>query len=564
MDENDLSLEEFVRLPTTVDFQALASEAFLEYLRERPYLRAGARLANDYIVVYTNEKNIPQVYRELGGNFSVFYPKILSPVDFAANESAGITRVLEQPFLDLTGSGVIIGIADTGTDISLEDLRYEDGSTRLLGLWDQTLEGSREEGIYFGSTYSREDINKLLSSYDGASPLPGQDNDGHGTFMATVAAGSEKGDYLGAAPGASLVCVKLRRAGEYHIRRFLLSPEDPALYESSDMLLGIRYILRKALSLRMPAVIMIGMGSNFSAHDGNSLFEDYISFAAQRAGFAFVTAAGNESDARHHTQGRVKSGEAQSIDIRVGRQGVSFGTIIYVAAFDKISVGVRSPTGEVMTRKPFRPGDEYRERLILEESEITLRYSSDNSNIIWVGLEKATAGIWEINISGDRIIDGRYWAWLPLTGQVDPSVEFLKPVPEYTIVFPAAAQRSITCGAYNSFDDSLFSSSSWGPTRLPRISPDIVAPGVRIGGIYPEGTGTMTGTSAAAAVTAGAAALLMEWGIVKGNIPGMNGDIIRNLLIGGASRQDNMEYPDNKWGYGRLDLYGSFNYIRNT
>lgn len=561
-EEDMLPLNEFVRLPTTVDFQALASESFLEYARTRPYLHLGTRLANDYIVVYTNERNIPQVYSELGGNFMLFAPKIMSPVDIGSNDSAGITRVIGQPFLNLTGGGVIIGLVDTGIDFTLDAFKYEDGSTKLLGLWDQTIDGKHDDAVYFGATYDKNDINAALFSNDPLSLIPSIDEDGHGTFMASVAAANTRDNYIGAAPGANLICVKLRRARQYYIDKYLLSHDNPTLYESSDFILGVKYILDKAIALKMPAVIMIGMGSNTSAHDGNTLFEDYISFVSQRAGYAFVTAAGNEANARHHTQGTVGDGGTESINIKVGRQGVSFGTIIFNQAFDKVSVSVTSPTGEIMARKPFRAGEEYTEKLILENTTITLRYARDTNDAIWVGLDSATEGIWEITLYGDNIIDGSYWAWLPISGQVDPSVEFLRPVPEYTIVYPAAAIRTITCGAYNSVDGSLLVSSSWGPTRLPKIAPDFVAPGVRVGGIYPEGYGSMTGTSVSSAVTAGAAALMLEWGIIKKNMPGMNGDIIRSLFIGGAVREQNLEYPNNKWGYGKLNLYNTFNYLR--
>ena len=558
---DNIPLEEFVQLPTTVDFQVLDSERFREYAALRPYLYPGTTLANGYRVVYTEEKYISQVYRDLGGDFLFFEPKILSPVDIAANDSAGITAVLGQPFLDLTGSGVIIGIVDTGIDISQNAFRYEDGSTRIAALWDQTLDGKRTDGIYYGSVYDSEDINELLS---GTSPLPGTDEDGHGTFLASVAASSRQDKYIGSAPGAELICVKLRRARDFYIRSYLLSPDDPALYESTDYLLGVKFILDRAIALGRPAVILIGMGSNTSAHDGNTLFEDYISFVAQRPGFAFVNAAGNEANARHHTQGRIPDKGTDTVSIKVGRQGVSFGTLIFSPSFDKVSVSVTSPTGEIMARKPFRSGEQYREKLILEDTTIILRYSRDLNDTAWIGLDKATEGIWQITLYGDKIIDGSYQAWLPITGQIDPSVEFLRPVPEYTVVYPSAAARTICCGAYNSFDGSLLVSSSWGPTRSAKTAPDLTAPGVRIGGIYPEGEGVMTGTSVSAAVCAGAAALLLEWGIVKGNMPSMNGDIIRSLLIGGAARGQCIIYPNNQWGYGKLDLYNTFQYLRET
>lgn len=554
------SLEEFVRLPTSVDFQVIDSDSFRSYAAQRPYIYPGTTLANGYTVVYTDEKYISEIYRELGGDFLFFEPKILSPVDTAANDSSGITAVLGQPFLDLSGSGVIIGIVDTGIDISQEAFRYADGSTRIAALWDQTLDGEKSGGIYYGSVYDREMINAALS--DGF--YPGNDEDGHGTFLASVAASGRDDQYIGAAPGAELICVKLRRARDFYIRSYLLSHDNPTLYESTDFLLGVKFVLDRAIALGRPAVILIGMGSNTSAHDGNTLFEEYISFVAQRPGYAFVCAAGNEANARHHTQGRVPDRGTDTVSIKVGRQGVSFGTLLFSQSFDKVSVSVTSPTGEVMARKPFRAGEEYREKLILEDTTIILRYSRDLNDTAWIGLDQATEGIWQITLYGDKIIDGSYQAWLPITGQVDPSVEFLRPVPEYTIVYPSAAARTICCGAYNSFDGSLLVSSSWGPTRSAKPAPDLAAPGVKIIGIYPEGEGSMTGTSVSAAVCAGAAALLLEWGIVKGNMPSMNGDIVRSLLIGGAARRQGTIYPNNQWGYGKLDLYNTFQYLRET
>ncbi len=565
MDEDLLPLEEYVKLPTTVDFQVINTRRFQDYAADKPYLHFGTELANNYIIVYTNEKYIQGLLMDLGSDFLSFYPKILSPLDSVGNDRSGITQVLNQPFLDLSGRGVIIGIVDTGIDYTQKAFQFEDGTSKILHLWDQTVDGKRSEGLYFGSDYDNSDLNRALRSETPLNVVPQTDEDGHGTFLASVAAANESGDYIGAAPKASLIAVKLRRARDFYIRRYLLSPDNPNLYESSDYLLGIKYILDRSIVLGKPVVICIGMGSNTSAHDGNTLFEDYISFVSQRAGVAFVTAAGNEANARHHTQGKFSTGNSvQTVSIKVGRQGVSFSVIIFGPAFDKLSVGVVSPTGEAVPRIPFRSGLEYAEKLIMEETRVFIKYFKDINNNIIVGFESATEGIWDIQLYGDSIIDGSYFAWLPMTGQVSPEVEFLKPVPETTIVYPAAALRSITCGAYNSDDGSLSVSSSWGPTRMPRIAPDFVAPGVGVRGIYPTGYGTMTGTSAAAAITAGAAALLMEWGILQNNMPTINGDLIKSLLIGGCTRESGLSYPNNKWGYGKLNLYDTFVYLRET
>ena len=564
-DEDRLPLEEYIKLPTTVDFQVINTARFREYARDKPYLHFGTELANNYVIVYTNEKYIQGLLMELGSDFLSFYPKIMSPLDSVGNDISGITQVLNQPFLNLSGRGVIIGIIDTGIDFTKKAFQFEDGTSKILNLWDQTIDGVRSAGIYFGSDYSNEQINNALVSDRPYSIVPMTDEDGHGTFLASVAAANETGDYIGAAPKASIIGVKLRRARPYYINRYLLSQDNPNLYESSDFLLGIKYILDKSAEYNMPVVICIGMGSNTSAHDGNTMFEDYISFVSQRPGVAFVTAAGNESNARHHTQGKIQaSSMVENMSIKVGEQGTSFSVIIFGPAFDKLSLGIVSPTGEAIPRLPFRSGLEYSEKLVMEDATVFIKYFKDINNNIIVGIQNATEGIWDIRIFGDSIVDGQYWAWLPITGQVSGSVEFLRPVPEYTIVYPAAAMRSITCGAYSADDGSLSVSSSWGPTRMPRMSPDFVAPGVDVRGIYPTGYGTMTGTSAAAAITTGAAALLMEWGIIQKNMPTINGDLIKSLFISGCRRDENISYPNIKWGYGKLDLYNTFIALRET
>lgn len=573
IDEDSLPLDEFIKLPTTIDFQVINTERFIAYAKDKPYLHFGTQFANDYIVGYTNVKNLPKLLEDTGSDFLSLLPRIMSPTDSKSNDVSGITQVSNQPFLDITGRGVIIGIVDTGIDYTKDAFKFEDGTSKILFLWDQTIDGPRPDYLYFGAAYDKAKIDEALRAEDPYSIVPSRDDDGHGTFLASVAASNQKGEYIGAAPKAYLMVVKLRRASDFLIDRYLVTKDNPNLYASTDYMLGMKHLLDRAEELDMPVVMCVGMGTNGGAHDGSSLMEDYISFLSQRPGFAFITAAGNESNARHHTQGKIPyNNGTDQISIKVGEQGASFTVIIFGPGFDKVSMGITSPTGEVVARVPFKSGLQYTERLVLEQTSITIRYFKGGNNEIIVAFEDATQGIWDITLFGDLVISGEYWAWLPITGQVSPSVEFLKPVPDYTVVVPATALRSITCGAYNSDDNSLYISSSWGPTRLPRMAPDFVAPGVRVKGIYPTGYGTMTGTSVAAAVTAGAAALLMEWAIVDENIPTIDADLIRSLLISGCVRENNLQYPNTKWGYGKLNLYGTFevitekiiNYRRNT
>lgn len=564
-DELNLPLSEFVKLPTTVDFQFLNTERFKIFARSHPYIRLGTEFEDGYIVGYINQAYVTQLLSDLGGDFLYFLPRIMSPTDSHSNDASGITQVLNQPFLNLSGRGVIIGIVDTGIDYRKDAFKFEDGSTKILGIWDQTVDGKRQDDLYFGSTYTSDDINNANRSSDPYSIVPSVDEDGHGTFLASVAASNEPGEYIGAAPKAYLLIVKLKKASQYLIDRYLITNDNPNLYESTDYMLGMKYILDASEKFNMPIVMCIGMGTNDGAHDGNSLIEEYISFVSQRVGYAFVTAVGNEANAKHHTQGRIPATRAaDQISIKVGEQGASFTVIIHSSGYDKISAGVTSPTGEAVSRVSFQSGLEFSNQLVLENTRITLRYFRDNNNNVIVSFKNATQGIWNIILYGDLIINGEYWAWLPITGQISPTVEFLRPTPEYTIVIPSTALRAIKCGAYNSKDQSLLVSSSWGPTRLLRIAPDFVAPGVDVKGIYPTGYGTMTGTSVAAAITAGIAALLFEWGIVNGNKPAMDSDLIRSYLISGCQRERNLAYPNIQWGFGKVNLYGTFEVIKES
>ncbi len=565
IDENILTLDEFIKLPTTVSFNVVNIDRFQAYARDKPYIRLGTQLANLLVIAYTNQNNISRIFEELGSEFLDFFPKLLSPLDARSNEASGIAQVLNQPILNLSGRGVIIGFIDTGIDYTKEAFKFEDGTTKILYIWDQTIDGDRPDYLYYGAAYTSEQINEALASENPFDVVPSRDDDGHGTFLASVAASNETGNYIGAAPKSYIISVKLRSAHEFYREMFLIDRNNPNVYESTDYLLGMKYIFDRSEELNLPVVLCVGVGSNMGGHDGNSALEDYIDFVVQNTGYAVVAAAGNESNARHHTQGRILStGQSDTISLKTGRDGSSFSLFIYAANYDRISVSVTSPTGDIVARVPFRVGTRYSKTLLLENTTITIEYYRGSNTIIFLRFIAATQGIWEITLYGNVVVSGEYHAWLPITGQADVGLEFLKPVPEYTIVFPATSMRGMACGAYNSNDGSLFVSSSWGPTRHPRHSPDFVAPGVNVAGIYPTGSGTMTGTSVSAAVVAGASALSLEWGILQGYYPSMDGPLVKALLISGAIRDTGGIYPSNKWGFGKINLYESFRSIQET
>lgn len=558
----NMSLDEFIMQPDTVEFSFINSRRFQRYIANKPYIKISTvLLAGDYAIAYTKERFIEEIFRDLGSDYLEFFPQILSLLSIESNLAAGIAPLHQHPYLQLTGQGVIIALIDTGIDYTKEAFIYEDGTSKIKYIWDQTIDGDRPDDVHFGSVYPQEVINEALASNAPFSIVPSVDTIGHGTFLASVAAGRERNDYIGAAPDAEIIAVKLKKASRFQIER-LNVPDNNNLFSSIDFLLGLKFVLERAAELAAPVVVCIGLGSNFGGHDGITLFEQYLSAVTQRAGIICVAAGGNESNTRHHTNGTIeRTGDMRTVSINVGENAGNFPVTILSSAYDKISVAVISPIGETTGRIPFNHAYTFTKRLTLEDSQITVRYYRDANSLAIIDISNPTKGIWNIILYGDAIIDGEYHSWLPVTGVISPNIVFFEPTPYDTIVIPATAYRIITTGAYNSFENSLFVSSSWGPTRLPRMSPDFVAPGVNIKGVYPWGYGTMTGTSVAAAVTSGACALLLQWAIVNENEPGMDLDRVRALLISGCTRIESIMYPNAQWGFGTLNLLNVFNFI---
>lgn len=564
-------LARLLAAPDTIDFIVRRSEYFETFINAEEEAVIAQQLGEGRLaLVYASPASFEHLWNTLGTSFISSISLVLGLLDRASLEAASIIQVHQQPYLDLMGRGVIIGFVDTGIDYTQPVFQYEDGTSKILYIFDQTIEGSPPEGYTVGTEYTNEQINLALQSDDPYSIVPHQDNSGHGTFLASIAAGRQVGNFVGAAPAADIIAVKLRKARPFYLERFAVPPEQENAYASSAVIVGVEYILQKALELNRPVAICIGLGTNQAGHDGSSILEEYLASTSNLRGVCICVAAGNESQARHHMQGMISGeNETQFIDIRVGERAGDIYITIWNNAADRMSVSVRSPTGELVVRVPARSGVRQLTNLILERSRVLIEYyfplEGTGSQLTVVKIYDATPGIWTITVYGDIILDGRFNAWLPLTGFVAPGVEFLSSDPYITITVPATMiGGGICCGAYDSVQNSLYALSSWGPTRLPAMAPDLVAPGVNVGGFYPYGYGDMSGTSVATAITTGAAALMLQWGIVEGNDPVMSTYQIRAYLIRGCNRSEVLSYPNTQWGYGSLNLLQSFRLMREV
>lgn len=568
MSQNE-KLKKLLSEPDTVDFIIRRSDYFEDFLKEETGIVVAQTIGGRYALCYASQEDFRNAIQALGTNYINSVSIVLGLLDRASLEASGIIQVQNQPYLDLRGQGVLIGFVDTGIDYTLDTFRYEDGSSKILSIYDQTGDGNPPKGFFLGTEYTNEQINEALRSENPLDIVPEQDTAGHGTFLASVAAGRNVSGYAGAAPDSEIIAVKVRKARPFYLELFSVPKQQENAFESSAVMLGIEYILNKAREVNRPVVICIGLGSNFGSHDGYNIFGEYLSGISNLKGVCVCIAAGNESEARHHMLGTIPTkGATQNIDIKVGESAGDMIISIWNTVSDRISVSVRSPTGELVNRVPAKPDFRQSTDLVLEKSTVQIRYyfpmEGSGSQLTVVRLINSTPGVWTIIVHGDIILDGTFQAWLPMTGFVDPSVEFLASNPNFTVTTPATTIGLICCGAYDNKQNSLYRKSSWGPNRVNELVPDLAAPGVGVSGYYPYGLGTMDGTSVATAITSGASALMLQWGIVEGNDVALSTYQIRAYLVRGCNRSEGMIYPNTQWGYGTLNLIQSFQLMRET
>ena len=480
---------------------------------------------------------------------------------------SGITQI-QGSALALTGRGVVIGFLDTGIRYEEEVFRNEDGSTRILGIWDQTIQtGQPPAGILYGTEYQREQINEALQSENPRQIVPSYDEIGHGTALASVAAGSSLRNglgFLGAAPQADIVMVKLRQAKQ-HLREFYLVDESVPAYAESDVMVALKYLESYAVSLNRPLIICMGIGTSMGDHEGHSTLATYLNQIATRRSRVVIVCGGNEGNSAHHYVGTSIEGLRETVDnveIRVDGTQIGFTAELWGSVPARHSIAIRSPGGEVTPTVDFREQESRRFTFIYERTTIEVDHilveQGSGEELIFFRFIAPTPGIWTIQVTiNESNGESSFHIWLPLTQFLQSNTYFLRPSPYITLTEPANIREVISVTTYNDVNGSFWAESGRGFTRLSRIKPDICAPGVNISTIL----GKRTGSSMAAALTAGAAALFMEWAVVRGNQTRVESRELKNYLIRGADRSPEIDYPSREWGYGKLDLAGTFDVL---
>ena len=525
------------------------------------------QIINDMFgILYIREQDVP----ELGFNSYSYssVPKCYTYMDSGALGTSGVLKLHEHPYLRLKGAGTLVAIIDSGIDYRHPAFRNGNQS-KIVSIWDQSLPGERSENVPYGREFTRKQIDEALLAENPLEIVPSTDRNGHGTRLAATAAGRQipEEKFSGAAPEAELVIVKLKPAKKY-LRDFYLLPNDAEVFQEDDIMLAISYVLQCAMKQQMPLSVCIGLGTGMGAHRGDGPLSEFINSIASFSQNAISVAAGNEGTARHHyLSGAARLGKTDTVELKVGeKESVrGFSMEFWGDSPNFYNITIQSPTGE---RLPVSTALKYGTQelsFVFVETRILVNYipieRRTGKTLVFFRFLHPAAGIWKLFVEERMSDNTRFHIWLPVRGMISDETYFLESSPEFTITSPGDAKDGMTVTAYQYRDNSLYIQAGRGYNTENVVKPDFAAPGVDIltasvgaGRKFEEATGT----SLAAAQTAGIASLLFEWALIRGNEPYFTGNSVKNYLSRGAVRDEGRQYPNPSWGYGKIDLYHTF------
>ena len=490
----------------------------------------------------------------------------------ANGKRASCMTPVQRPPLSLTGRGVLVAVLDSGADYRHPEFRNLDGTTRIRALWDQTAEGTPPPGYYVGTEYTQEQLNEALTRegltqqeavreavdeglmQQGAvretsgemlarqNALPvSRDVSGHGTGVLAIAAGNN-----GLAYESEILVVKLG------------SPRADSFPRTTELMMGINYVIEKALEYRMPVAINISFGNTYGSHTGKSLLETYIDDISNLWKSVFCVGSGNEGAAAGHAGGRLAAGEIQNVEFAVGNYEPTLSLQIWKNYVDTFDIFLVHPNGTVLGPFYERPATQ---RYRAGRTELLVYYGEPSpysvEQEIYVDFlplgDYIDSGVWNVRLVPGRIVDGSYQMWFPSSAATGSATRFLRPRESDTLTIPSTASNVITVGAYNTATDAYADFSGRGSEDGGALKPSLAAPGVNIETAAPDGRYvSQTGTSFATPFVTGAAALLMQYGVVDGEDPFLYGEKVKAYLQRGAR-----PLPGLGGGWNNLTGYGA-------
>lgn len=494
------------------------------------------------------------------------FPTLFTLSSQLSLDSSNISQIQANPSLALFGTGVLIGIIDTGVDYTHPAFKRSDNTSRIVSIWDQTIQdGYPPEGFTYGTEYDNQILNLALRTEEPLTIVPSTDTNGHGTAIASIAAGSPdpENSFTGVVPQSQLVVVKLKEAKQ-NLRRIFSVPEGVVCFQETDIILGIRYVLNVAQRLRRPVVILIAVGSSMSGHEGVGATSSYIDYLSQLSNVNVVVSAGNEGNKNRHFYGNVRAAPyVQEFELKISANDPFFSFQIWPDIQARLAVQIIAPTGEMTSLIYPSIGTCVNHQFVFSQTEMwvnnILLEEENGSQLILIRFAHASEGIWRVRVNGIDQNPFSYNSWLPSGDMISNETFFLLSTPETTITAPGNADHVLTVTAYDQVTGSIIIDSSRGYTRGGRVKPDVAAPGSMVPCAVPGGGyASLTGTGAAAAHASGAVAMVFEWAVVRGNYTSLTGKDVNSLIIRGATRNPIYAYPNNIWGYGKLNMYALF------
>ena len=546
-------------------------------------------LLGNFAILFIKEKDLPVfltfsqvLYVELS---RPIYENALTGVSSSGLPDYNIITGRNVNTTTLTGKGTAIAILDSGVDYKHPDFRNADGSTRILAYWDQSLpfipdHFSINNPYNLGIIFSEEDLNQLLTDennfffFDSSAPTalgsaseslsPSEDISGHGTHIAGISAGNGRasnGTNQGVAPESSLIVVKLKN-------------EASLIYSDyANLMMAIDFAVRFASSRSLPLSINISYGSNDGSHTGNSLLELFMEQVSFYGKNTTSVATGNEGLTRRHASlntlpSSTKNYYEKFLSFTIAPGERSLYLEIWQVFADDFSYELLAPSGSQSFTFPAVPGI-YTYMIADTTIYLTINnptpyqpfrqyFLSFNPNASFI-----PSGTWTLRITSiptGKIIDGRLQFWLPSKDATNSATGFTTPSSDMTFTIPSTASSVISVSGYDSSLDIFASFSGQGFSNTMHTKPDLCAPAVNILSTAPGGGYTIqTGTSMASPFVAGAAALLMQYGIVQGNDPFLYGEKLKAYLWKSARALPAFsEYPNEKVGWGALCVKNTF------
>ncbi len=458
----------------------------------------------------------------------------------ASGMSASCITPVRRPPFNLTGRGVLVAMLDSGVDYLHPEFRYPDGTTRILNLWDQTVQGQPPAGYHLGTEFTKEQIDEALSE-PGLAPLS-VDVSGHGTGVLAIAAGNN-----GVAYESGILAVKLG------------TPKSDGFPRTTELMLGLDYVLKKALEYRMPVAVNISFGNTYGSHTGTSLLETYIDDMSNLWKSSICVGSGNEGAAAGHTSGRLTNTQIQNTEFVIASYESSLSLQIWKNYADSFQIYLIHPGGSIIGPLYERPPAQ---RYRIQNTDLLIYYGEPGpysvDQEIYIEFiptrDYIDSGVWNVRLVPERIVDGTYQMWFPSSAAIGSATRFLNPRESNTLTIPSTASKVITVGAYNGATGAYADFSGRGAAANSLQKPTLVAPGVDIQTAAPDGRYvSQTGTSFATPFVTGAAALLMQYGIVDGEDPFLYGEKVKAYLQRGARPLPGFSmYPNNQVGYGAL------------